>query len=159
MCRENDGGDRCCTGTDGQDHDFYCADGATSQYEGRHCNEGGWGIHYGRTYKCCKVNEGAIIGVIVGCIVGGLCCCGIIAAVVVMFMRRSATVVVNQNTVPAPVPQPGVQMMPQPGVPVQGMAPTAPRFDPETGRPSQKFDPYTGKPLPRFDPTTGLPNY
>jgi len=120
-CRENLGGDRCCTDQDGRDASFYCDDGHKPEYEGNDCNRIIFGIPAGRTYRCCKEEDAAVVIIIcisvgvsvliiVGIIVGVWCYC--------KKARRPVSAVqgVVMPAQPASVqsqPQPAVQSQPQ----------------------------------------------
>lgn len=82
-CRQNKGGDQCCTDQDrGDDHGYYCDDGHSSEYVGGDCARIIFGIPTGKTYSCCKDDEGAAIAIIIViCVVAALIACAIIGGI------------------------------------------------------------------------------
>ena len=79
-CRQNKGGDRCCTDQSRRGDGYYCDDGYYAESVGGDCARIIWGIPTGKTYSCCK-NEGAVIGIIVICVVASLIACAIIGGI------------------------------------------------------------------------------
>jgi hypothetical protein len=108
-CRQNKGGDRCCTDQSRRGDGYYCDDGYYAESVGGDCARIIWGIPTGKTYSCCK-NEGAVIGIIVICVVASLIACAIIGGI--CLCRRYRCGCFNKPAGIAPATQVGVPMQP-----------------------------------------------
>jgi hypothetical protein len=111
-CRQNKGGDQCCTDQDrGDDHGYYCDDGHSSEYVGGDCARIIFGIPTGKTYSCCKDDEGAAIAIIIViCVVAALIACAIIGGICLCHRYRCGCF--SKPAGIAPATQVGVPMQP-----------------------------------------------
>ena len=157
-CRQNLGGDQCCTDKSDRPNSFYCDDGHTTEYVGGDCNRVIFGIAAGRTVRCCEKeseeDKAAGIAIIVGAIVGGV---AVLILIIVLIMKTNVRVTVentgNANTAGSPPPpiQQAVPVQHAIEMPVMQATQQPPR--------GARFDPQTGQPIPKFDPITGVQNW
>ena len=149
-CRQNLGGDQCCTDKSDRPNSFYCDDGHTTEYVGGDCNRVIFGIAAGRTVRCCEneseEDKASSIAIIVGASVGGV---AVLILIIVLIMKNTG----NANTAGSPPPptQQAVPVQHAIEMPVMQATQQPPR--------GARFDPQTGQPIPKFDPITGVQNW